>query len=404
MKTRPFLFWFLTMLASASIHASGFRIYLQDAAAAQQGNAFTATADNPSAIYYNPAGITQLTGHNLRNGVDLVYYNFDFRSNTGQEWDSIDHLRGVAQFFYTYSPEKLPFSFGLGVYSPYGLGSKWPDDSPFRTLARRCDLMFFSFNPVIAWKVSDQLSVAAGPMLNYADLDSRRGMAVVGDEFRFRGRGFSPGFNAGLLWRPHEQHALGVNYRSPTTVDYHGHTFVRNLTPAIPGLPPSGKESASLEMPYPQHLTVGWSYRPTPAWNLEVDVHWTDWDRLNTVTIRQGAVSISEVFDWRSTFECSAGVTRHFDNGYSIGGGFAWGESASPDAHFNPFCADLAGPGFMLGLGHQGKRWSWNAAYYAYYGLPRTVSGSARSPAGQSADGRYEGVMHFVCLSMGLKF
>jgi long-chain fatty acid transport protein len=264
--------------------------------------------------------------------------------------------------------------------------------------------MFLSFNPVVALKVSDQLSVAAGPMLNYADLDTRCGLVVVGDEFRFRGVGFSPGFNAGLLWRPYERHTLGVNYRSATTVDFHGHTFVRNLTPAIPGLPPSGIQSASLEMPYPQHVTVGWSYRPAPAWNLELDVCWTDWDRLNTVTIRHPGGSIPEVFDWRSTFEPAAGVTRHFNNGYSVGGGFIWVNSAVPDAHFNPFVTDLAGPSFTLGLGRQGKRSSWNASYFVLYGLPRTVSGSALSPAGQSADGRYEGVVHFVCLSLGLKF
>src|SRR5688500_17253838 len=44
----------------ASAFALGIRIADQDARATARGNAFTATADNPSAIYYNPAGITQL--------------------------------------------------------------------------------------------------------------------------------------------------------------------------------------------------------------------------------------------------------------------------------------------------------------------------------------------------------
>src|SRR5262245_56879978 len=47
----------------------GFRIPNQDAEAIARGNAFVATADNPSAIYYNPAGITQLEGHNAQIGV-----------------------------------------------------------------------------------------------------------------------------------------------------------------------------------------------------------------------------------------------------------------------------------------------------------------------------------------------
>ena len=42
--------------------ANGFRLPDQDAFATARGEAFVATADNASAIYYNPAGITQLAG------------------------------------------------------------------------------------------------------------------------------------------------------------------------------------------------------------------------------------------------------------------------------------------------------------------------------------------------------
>src|SRR5947207_3345244 len=45
--------------------AVGFRMPNQDPEGIARGNAFVATADNPSAIYYNPAGITQLEGDQL---------------------------------------------------------------------------------------------------------------------------------------------------------------------------------------------------------------------------------------------------------------------------------------------------------------------------------------------------
>src|ERR1043165_7070211 len=53
-------------------YAVGFRLPNQDPEGIARGNAFAATADNPSAIYYNPAGITQLEGNQLSLGVYAV--------------------------------------------------------------------------------------------------------------------------------------------------------------------------------------------------------------------------------------------------------------------------------------------------------------------------------------------
>jgi hypothetical protein len=49
---------FLTFVGSAPSFGVGFRLPNQDPVAIARGNAFAATADNPSAMYYNPAGIT----------------------------------------------------------------------------------------------------------------------------------------------------------------------------------------------------------------------------------------------------------------------------------------------------------------------------------------------------------
>ena len=71
-------------LSSDSVFGLGFRIPNQDAEATARGNAFVATANNPSALYYNPAGITQLQGHNVQAG-ELVYLNVytDYESAAG---------------------------------------------------------------------------------------------------------------------------------------------------------------------------------------------------------------------------------------------------------------------------------------------------------------------------------
>src|ERR1035438_1179990 len=67
-----------------STWADGYRLPNQDPEAIARGNAFVATADNPSAIYYNPAGITQLDGQNIRAGLYLVSGGYDYTSPSGQ--------------------------------------------------------------------------------------------------------------------------------------------------------------------------------------------------------------------------------------------------------------------------------------------------------------------------------
>ena len=54
---------FMVCLTSTSlVHGEAFRNLHQGTAAAGQGDAFAAQADDPSAIFYNPAGMTQLRG------------------------------------------------------------------------------------------------------------------------------------------------------------------------------------------------------------------------------------------------------------------------------------------------------------------------------------------------------
>src|SRR5688572_25154764 len=74
-----------TVLGSVNCFGLGFRIPNLDAEATGRGNAWVATADNPAAIAYNPAGISQLHGRNLLYGMHVIAVNSEFRSPTGEE-------------------------------------------------------------------------------------------------------------------------------------------------------------------------------------------------------------------------------------------------------------------------------------------------------------------------------
>ena len=161
--------WALALaLIPSNVFGLGFRIPNQDAEAIARGNAFAATADNPSALYYNPAGITQLPGLTLQIG-DLNYFgiNTHYQAAAGGSSDTKFEVIPVPQIYCVFSPMNLPLSFGLGIYAPFGLGVEWPQDTGFRSIALESRLQYITVNPVIAWKVLPTLSIAAGPTLNY---------------------------------------------------------------------------------------------------------------------------------------------------------------------------------------------------------------------------------------------
>ena len=58
---------------ASSVNAAGFRLSEQDAKANGMGNSFVAVADNASAVWYNPAAMTDLEKTNLSLGTVMVY-------------------------------------------------------------------------------------------------------------------------------------------------------------------------------------------------------------------------------------------------------------------------------------------------------------------------------------------
>jgi long-chain fatty acid transport protein len=397
--------------STSKLLATGFRLPDQDAFATARGEAFVATADNPSAIYYNPAGISQLYGNNLRAGIYSIYLDPGYTSPaTGKTYDNQDKLHGVPQFYYTYGRTNWPVSFGLGVYSPFGLGLKWQEDAGFRTVtgAIQSSLTYLRFNPVVAIKLSPSLSIGGGVSADYAYADLKQGLTTTpnSDVFDFKGDGWAVGYNLGVLWQPQEKISVGATFRSSTTVNLQGHTDA-----AIYAVPPAFNSAASADFPFPVEAVFGISYRPTHKWNLEFDADYADWDALGTVTIHQATPSpyvpvanLPVALDWQSSWYFEWGATRYFDNGWHISAGYIFNENSVPDAHYTPAVADLDRHFLSIGTGYKGKRFDFDIAYQFGYGPTRTVAGSAASPAGQTADGQYDFISHAVAVSVGWHF
>jgi long-chain fatty acid transport protein len=336
--------------------------------------------------------------------------NVSYDSPGGGSFDNERDLHAIPQLFYSCGLTNSHLAFGLGIYSPYGLSSKWSEESGFRTVGLEASLKYWTFNPVVAFEVVPGLAIAAGPTVNYATTVLKQGLTPIpgNDHFKFDGEGTDVGFNAGVLWQPHRMLSLGASYRSATSVDFdgEGETIVRNAVPPA-GLPAlSIRRDARADFQFPQNVIVGISFRPTPDWNLEFNADWTDWDQLNSLRVRWDGFPASPetVFNWESSWYYEFGATRYFGDGWSVSAGYIFNENSVPDAHYTPLVADLDRHFGSVGVGYTGARLNVDVAYQFGYGPVREVTGSAVTPAGQSADGDYEFTSHAVLATLGFRF
>lgn len=401
-KTNRRQLYLLTLAASSLVltpnsHAIGFRIANQDAAAIARGNAFTATADTPAAMYYNPAGITQLEGTQAQVGMYITSVNSTYHSPTGGTAHSLFEVQPVPQMYITHAIKDTDFSVGIGTYAPFGLGIEWPETSGFRTMALEGRLMYSTVNPVVAWQPLPNLSFAVGPTINYGRVELRQGIFLpfAGDEFKFKGIGWDYGFTLSSRWQPSEKLSFGVNYRSPSEMTFRGHSVA---------MPYAAEETTRATIQFPQYIMGGISYRPTPEWNFEFNIDWTDWDTLNTVTFEKASGNTPFAFNWQSSFLYEFGITRKLNHGYFASIGYFYSENSTSEVNFNPLTPDTNLHVGSLGIGRQLEKWSWAISYQIITGPARTINGSTPSIGGQNADGTFKFFNHSLNFSIGYKF
>jgi long-chain fatty acid transport protein len=383
------------ILVPASAGAAGFYLPNQDAFATAKGNAWVATADSAAAVHYNAAGLTQLEEPEAQIGVYAINLGHSF-NNGGADFEAKSEWQYVPSIFYA-QPIRDDLAWGFGVNSPWGLGTEWGQGSPFRTVVTEARLAYISATVALAYDLTDTISVGLSGSGNYADLTLEQGLGVAPLDFlRFEGDGTSFSGALSVRWQPHEQHAFGLNVVSDTSMDLSGKVYSNIL----------GSGPADIDFVTPLRIAGGYSFRPAPGWNVEANIEWLDWDSLNSLYLRSPALpggATGVPFHWKSMFIYEAGVSYTMDNGYAFAVGYDYNSNAQPDTFFNPSVADADRHWFNAGFGRKCEDWGWFIAYQFGYSN-RDVRGALPTPAGQSANGKYESRHHSVSLSANYSF
>jgi long-chain fatty acid transport protein len=211
-------------------------------------------------------------------------------------------------------------------------------------------------------------------------------------EYTFEGDGNTLGFNTGIRWQPSDEHAFGLSYQHHYTIKLAGTAGIAGAVPTQP---------ANADFVFPEVIIAGYSYRPAPGWNIEFNLDWTNWDRVNALSVSAPApLNAAQTFNWKSGFFYDLGVTRTFDNGFSVSAGYTYAENSIPDATFTPAIPDSDRHLFALGGSYKTDGLKLSLTYQFGYSPDRTVSGS---PFGL-ADGTYHNRTHAIATSVDYQF
>lgn len=291
----------LCSLAS-QVFASGFQIQEQNVT--NLGTAYSGTAalaEDASTGFYNPAGLTRIPdGQVVLSGV-LIQGDFNFSATSAIQpgtglalgTGSADPgtVRGVPTFHLAKRLDDR-WVFGFNITSPFGLATKYDEDSIARYLATSSSIETVNIEPSIAYQVVDCFSLAAGPDLTYtrATLDAQILTAVSpADGFvRNEADGFGYGWHVGGLWEPTENTRVGVNYRSKENLHVKGNTEALGPVSLLPPTQDTYISKVRSQVTLPDTATVSLYHEFGFETNLAltVDVAWTNWSKFKTLRLR----------------------------------------------------------------------------------------------------------------------
>ncbi len=406
MKLRLNIFVLFISIFTSSIFGGGFQINEHSARAMAMGGAFTGLANDASAIYFNAAGLTQLNGTHFLFGTTLIAPSSSWTSG-GPEFKTDDQLFFPTHIFVSHRATDN-IALGIGFTTPFGLGTKWDANWPGRYDAIQTDLKVFTISPVVALKVSDQLSLSAGLVYSWANVTITQKAPIPnafggGDALvTLEGKDNSAfGFNLGLFYKPSSEVSFGLSFHSQLKYNFEGTATTSGLpSPALAPAYPNGPITADLTAPF--NLTGGIAYQISPKVKLLADVQfvgWSSFDTLKIVYTTSGASTPTpRMYD--NSFIVRLGTEIEATEKLSLGAGMYFDKSPVKEDYVDPQLPEGNRLGFTLGLGYKiNENVTVNASYLFIYNNQVNVTTSKISPP---FNGTYNSHAHLASIGLSI--
>jgi len=420
--------------------SGGYMIPHQTARGLSLSNAMTAGVNDASAVYYNPAALSEVEGDNFLIGGSYINLKNSVE-NGGQKVVNKHDDNFLATLFANYHIPGTDFTLGIGTYSPFGLATTYQGELT-RFAAERTELKTIYVTPAISWHPSEYFSAGGGLSFVHASglfsrslcfappdvpdpITGATGCSIPGGllEARLRLTDTTNAFtyNLGVLLKPRGDLKLGLSYRARADL-----RFDRADVKFGGAFAPATVHGTVHPFPLPPVINAGVFYLINPQWGAEFVYEYTRWSEFKNFTANfspvplfLGAVPVSGFSlpeDWKNTSALRLGTFYAPNRNWELRAGIAVEETPVPNRTLNPAIPDADKLTLNAGIGYKWDHISVDLGYMAAFyktrkitnneleGLPAT--GIPFTGAGflTGAKDTYRTLVNFVSLSLGYRF
>ncbi|MFQ5703679.1 MAG: OmpP1/FadL family transporter [Gemmatimonadales bacterium] len=388
--------------------AQGFAVNEHGSCAmGRAGTGVAMPCNDGSGIWSNPAGIAGQKGFTLSGGLTIIDALGSFTDDLQGRKDDLDNDPIPVPHLYFVAGVTDKVSAGIGLFAPYGLGTKWKTSFEGRFSGYDNSLQSIYIQPTVAIQATDRIQVGVGFdfVVGFLELNQRADLseftAAANTTFGMLGIPFHTDFadanldangatgagaHFGVIVKASDAVTFGARYLTRVTLDYDGKAKFKPIATNIvlpPGNPlaialgldpttplpldavlnqnnlfaagaPLGTQGVKASITMPDQATVGVAFKAAPTLDLLFDLQWINWSEFDAITIDfENAVTPDRTLreNYDDTYAIRTGFEWAAKAGLAIRGGYLFHNGAAPDETVTPLLPEGSRNEVTLGVG-----------------------------------------------------
>lgn len=346
----------LVMTAAGTAEAAGFYLQEQSVRGWGRANSGEVADQGAASLWWNPASIAGATESEAVFGATGILP----RGRVEDAGTLIDRpgvppvpvgglsrlrdpiVRGVAPHNAFALPLGDKVAVGLAVTAPFSFTSDYDPSGWQRYSAIRSRLLTLDFQPSLAVKATEWLSVGAALNIQYSDAwlsNALPNLAPGSADGRLRltGSGWDWGWTAGLQLRPAERMTIGLAYKSAVEHKLEGPVEISGLAGPLAARNLRARTVARFTTPW--QLTAGARLGVTKSLTLNAQVVHFGWSKFDRIEIA-APISNAIVQNYKDTWSVAVGFDQSVGERLTLRAGVQLDPTPTRDAGRDPRVPD----------------------------------------------------------------